>query len=151
MCDTLPAVDGEPVLLGRPVQRPEQGAALHDRPAPSRVDPDRAQGCQVDHQPAVGDRVAGRAVAAAPDADLEVVLAGRPDRGDHVPNARAPDDHPRTPVDDGVPDRPGLVVPGSPGSSTDPSSEPESFVAWHRPSTPDHDLRREVIGPMEPR
>ena len=35
--------DGEPVLLGRPVQRPEEGAALHDRPAVSRVDTDRAE------------------------------------------------------------------------------------------------------------
>ena len=100
----------EPVLLGRPVERPEEGAALHDRPALSWVDADRPQGCQVDHQPAVGDRVAGRAMAAAPDADLEVVLGGGPDCRDDVANTRAPDDHPRTPVDDGVPDGSGLVV-----------------------------------------
>jgi hypothetical protein len=42
-------------------------------------------------------------VAAAPDADLEALLAGRPDCGDHVSDTRASDDHTRTPVDDAIP------------------------------------------------
>jgi hypothetical protein len=45
----------------------------------NRVDTDTPHGGQVDHQPVVRDSVAGRAVCAAPDADLEPVLAGRPD------------------------------------------------------------------------
>ena len=102
--------DGEPVLLARPVQRSEQSPALHDRPPVARVDPDRTQRRQVDHQPVLGHGVARRAVAAAPDADLEVLLACRPDRGDDIAHAGTPDDHLRTPVDDRVPDRAGLVV-----------------------------------------
>jgi hypothetical protein len=49
---------------------------------------------------------------AAAHPDLKIVLAGEPDRRDHVVGARTAGDHPRTPVDHGIPDRARLVISG---------------------------------------
>jgi hypothetical protein len=106
---------GQAVLLRRAVERAEQRAALHPGPLSHRVDPYRAHRAEVDHQPVVGYGEAERAVPAAADSDLQVEVAGRADRGHHVRDADAADDHRRPPVHQGVPDRTRLVVPGVAG------------------------------------
>jgi hypothetical protein len=58
---------------------------------------------------------AGGAVAAAPDGDLDAVLAGEPHAGNDVGRVPAAHDGRWTLVDHGVVDGARLVIPGSPG------------------------------------
>jgi hypothetical protein len=106
---------GQAVGLGGPVERAEQRPALDPGPAAHRVDPHPAQHGEVDHQPVVRHGVAGDVVTAAPDADLEVVIAGVAHRGGDVPDAGAPHDQTRVPVDHRVPDAADPVVAGAAG------------------------------------
>ena len=106
---------GEPVLLCGHVECAEERAALDPGPTPFGIHPNGRERGQVDHHAALGHRQAEDAVSAAPDADLEVVLAGGTERGPHVVDARAPDDHPGSTVDHGVPDPAGVVVAGLTG------------------------------------
>ena len=84
VCETLPAVDGQPVRLAGDVEGAEQGAALHPRPPALGVDADAAHRRQVEHQPALGHGVPDDAVAAAPDAELQSLAAGQRDGVHHV-------------------------------------------------------------------
>src|SRR5205807_9630479 len=101
---------GQTVALRLDVERAEQRTTLHPGAAAGRVHLDTAHHGQVDHDPAVRHREAEHAVPAAAHADLQVEIARGTHRGDHVPDAGAPDDHPGTPVDHRVPHGASLVV-----------------------------------------
>ena len=77
-----------------------------------RVDRGAAQQRQVDDQGVVPYPEARRVVAAAPDRDLDAVLAGEPHAGDDVGGVTAAGDGRRVLVDHGVVDGAGLVIPG---------------------------------------
>jgi hypothetical protein len=77
-----------------------------------RVDRGAAQQRQVDDQGIVPYPKAGRVVAAAPDSELDAVLAGEPHAGDDVGGVAAAGDGGRVLVDHGVVDGARLVVPG---------------------------------------
>ena len=97
--------------LGGTVQSTQERSTPHPRPPGRRINPDLSQPGQVDHQTAIGHRVACGAVPATANADLEVPVTGHPDGRDDVLHAAGPHDHPRVPIDSGVPDHPGCVVP----------------------------------------
>ena len=63
------------------------------------------------------DSEAGDVVAAATDADLQVVLTGGADRGDDIADRGTPDDQLRAVIDHPIPDRPGGSYPRVPGVS----------------------------------
>jgi hypothetical protein len=105
-----PGRGGQPEPLGGAVQLAQQDAAGGADGALRRVDPDGPHQRQVDHQPAVDDGVAGHGVAAAPDRDRQVVVAGEADRPDHVVGPGAAGDQYRAAVDGAVPDPAGLLV-----------------------------------------
>ena len=100
----------QPVLLRGPVQVAKQGATLHPHPSGLRVDVHAIHPAEVDHQPALGHRVARKAVPAASDGDLQLVVASVSDGGGHVLRAGALDDRGRSLVDIGVPELACLVV-----------------------------------------
>ena len=102
--------DGQAVGVGggRDVGRGRAGLSP-GRPR-GRVDVDLLHLAEVDHQSAVGRRVAGAAVAAAPDGELEAGFAGDvDDRGD-VLRVRDPDDGRWVEIVVVVEDPAGLVV-----------------------------------------
>jgi hypothetical protein len=66
---------------------------------------------EVDHQPAVGDRLAGDVVAAAADRDLQSFAPGEVDRVGDVRRVQAARDDRGMPVDQPVVHATGLVVP----------------------------------------
>ena len=107
---------GEAEGLRGTVQGAEHRAALHPGVPRDRIDGDTVERGEVDHEPAVRDGEAGDVVAAAADADLQVVLTGGAHRGDDVVDRGAPGDQFRAVVDHLVPDRPGGVVPAGAGS-----------------------------------
>ena len=78
------------------------------------VDRGAAQQRQVDDQGVVRHPEPGRVVAAAPDGDLDAVLAGEPHAGDDVGGVPAARDGGRMLVDHAVVDGAGLVVAGIP-------------------------------------
>jgi hypothetical protein len=94
------------------VKRAEQGPALHPRALALGVDANATHRRQVDHQPVLGNREAQDRMPATPHPDLKTVLASKPDRDSHVAAARTANDHPRAPVDHGIPNRAGLVIAG---------------------------------------
>jgi hypothetical protein len=67
---------------------------------------------EVDHQAAVGDRLAGDVLAAATDRDLESRVPAEVDRVDDVGGVVTSRDHRGMLVDQAVVDAPGLVVAG---------------------------------------
>jgi hypothetical protein len=75
-----------------------------------RIDPDALHQRQIDHEPAVTERVAADAVAAGAHRDKQIVLAGEVERGDDVGDAGTAGDPAGSSVDSAVPDRAGLVV-----------------------------------------
>src|ERR1700736_4674969 len=93
------------MLLGRPVQRTEQRATLHPGALRNRIDPNRTHRGEIDHQPVIRDPLAEHAMSAATHADLEVEIAGRPNRCLHVGDAAAANDQAWSPVDHRVPYR----------------------------------------------
>jgi hypothetical protein len=110
-----PGRDGQPEALGGPVQLAQQDPAGGPGRAGRRVDPDRLEQRQVDHQPAVDDRMPGHGVAATPDRHRQLLLPGETDRLGHVVGPGAAADQRRPPVDGPVPDPPGLLVALLPG------------------------------------
>jgi hypothetical protein len=136
----VPARAGQPERLGPPVELAEQGATGgRGHPAPG-VDPDLGHGRQVDDDAAVAGREPGVAVAAAPDGDQQLLVAGEADGRDHVVGAGAAGDHRRVAVGGGVPDRPGPVVAGVAGEhhlALEPFAEGgERGEAWHGATVP---------------
>ena len=102
---------GEAERLCLAIELAPGGPALGPRGARGGIDAHGVHVAQVDHQAAVGRRIAGHAVATASHRDLEVVVAGEPDRRDHVRHAAAARDQRGTVVEHPVEDRPrGVVV-----------------------------------------
>ena len=104
--------DGEPVrgeggrqLAGRETRSGPGGPA-------GNVDVEIRQAAQVEQDPAVRRAVAGPAVAAAPDGQLEPGLAGQVDDIGDVAGVRGADDDRRPPVEPADEDGTGRVVPG---------------------------------------
>src|SRR6185503_3895243 len=102
----------EAVLLGSEVEVPEQRAAAGPCEPPRRVDADLVHAGQVDHEAAVGRRVADRAVPAAAYRDLEVALAPESDGGLDVGDARGSHDERGPPIEHRVPDASRSVIAG---------------------------------------
>src|SRR4029077_2312506 len=75
-----------------------------------RIDSSSLHRREVDHEPAVTERVAADAVATGAHANQEITLACEVDRGDDVGDACAAGDAGWAAVDRAVPDRAGLVV-----------------------------------------
>src|SRR6185436_9353308 len=76
------------------------------------VDGDVAHAAEMDHQAVVAGAVAREAVPAAAHRDLEVVIAGEPDRGRDVVGRRCARDHRGPAVDVAVPEAAPVVVAG---------------------------------------
>ncbi len=103
---------GEPMGSGGRgvLRRGETGA--DPRGAFLDVDVERSQIRQIELNAAIGAAVAGTAVAAAPNGDLQAGILRERDRPDDVLLAAGPDDGRRAEVVSAVEHRPGLVVPG---------------------------------------
>jgi hypothetical protein len=144
--DPLDRVDGEPELAAQPADPAAQGDAANadaravaerddqavdrggggqpagggsrlDPGGPSgRVDLDGPHRRQVDQQPALGAAVAGQAVTAAADRDLEAGAGGELQRPGDVPGVGRPDDQRRVEVAEQVVAPPGVVVAGVAGA-----------------------------------
>ena len=100
----------EAVLLRCGVELAERDAAAGSGRARGGIDLDRLQLAEIEHEPAVGERVAGDAVAASAHRDGEPLLARETDRDRDVLGARDADDAGRAPIDHPVPERARLVV-----------------------------------------
>ena len=100
----------EAVRLGGDVELAEERAAIRSGDPGLRIDLDAAHRGQVDDEAAVGAREPGRAVAAGPDHDLEVVLAREADRRGDLRGRRRPDDDRGSPIVDRVPEPARVVV-----------------------------------------
>ena len=100
----------ELVRLRRVVELGEQRAAADARDAPLGIDVGAAHPREVDHDAVVAGREAGDAVAAAPDGDDELLLAGEAERRDDILVPRRPHDQRRPAIDHAVPDRARGVV-----------------------------------------
>jgi hypothetical protein len=74
------------------------------------IDVDAFHGRQVDHQAAVGHRLAGDLVAAAAHRDLEFPFPGEVDGVDDIGGGQAAGDQRRALVDEPVVDVPGIVI-----------------------------------------
>ena len=112
---TIPAGAARPNACVARVELPEQRARLRGGRARLRIDADAVQLRHVDHDPAVADREAGEAVAAAAHRERQTRLLREPDRRDHVVGPRAARDQRRVAVDRPVPDLAVLVVAGVAG------------------------------------
>ena len=88
-------------------------AGLRPRGPLGRVDVQPAHGPEVEHEPAVGDAVARVAVAAAPDRQLQVVLAGERDGHRDVGGAGGTDDERGAAIERRVLQAPGRLVLGA--------------------------------------
>jgi hypothetical protein len=100
----------EAVCLGRDIELAEKCAAVRPCGAVLRVDRDAAHRREVDDQAAIGAGVAGRAVTARPDGELEGMVACEADRLRDFGRRRRADDARRMKVVDGVPQPSRLVV-----------------------------------------
>ena len=99
----------------------KQASRLRVRDGPLRLHPHAAHERHVEHQRAVGRGQARDVVAAALDAEQQVVGSRELHARDHVADAEAPHHRGGPSVDHGVPDGPGLVVAG---------------VGWHEQGSP---------------
>ncbi len=116
----------QPVLLGRPVDVPQQAARTCVRETGGRVHGDLAHAGHVEGHPAVGECRAGDVVAAALDAQQQAVVRGEPHDGGHVLGRDRLDDQHGCRGDHGVPDQDGLVpalVPGREQRAPEPGAE----------------------------
>ncbi len=100
----------ETVCLGGDIELAEQRAAVRPSGAPLRVDGHTAELGEVDHEPAVGGRVPGGAVAPGSDGDLEVTLPSEADGCRDVLHVLRADEDGRSPVEHRVPDPARVVV-----------------------------------------
>ena len=106
------AGDGEAVLLRRGVELAPADATAGDGGLRLRVDLDRLQQREVDHQAAVADGVAGGCVTAALHGDEQVVLAREVDALLDVVGVGGLGDQAGVLVDHAVEDVTGFVVAG---------------------------------------
>jgi hypothetical protein len=104
--------DGEAVLLRRAVELAEEDARIHANLARRGVDGDTPHRREVDHHAALRHRVAGRAVAAALDRDLEAAHPGVANGPADVVRVARPHDQCGAAVDRGVPETTRVVVAG---------------------------------------
>ena len=100
----------KPKELGLAVELAPEHAGFGARRPGLWVDADAFHRREVDHEPAVTERVAADAVATGAHRDKQITLAGEADRGDDVGDAGAAGDPGWAAVDRAVPDRAGLVV-----------------------------------------
>ena len=100
------------MLLGRPVQRTQKGAALYPRARLNRIDTNRTHRGEIDHQPVMRHPLAEHAMSTATNADLEVEIAGRPNSCPYVGDIAAANDEAWPPVDHRVPYRARRVIAG---------------------------------------
>ena len=77
------------------------------------IDSDALHRREVDHQPAVAERVPADAVATGADRDQQIALAREAHRRDHIGHARAAGDAGRMAVNRAIPDPAGSVVAGA--------------------------------------
>jgi len=143
----------EPERLRLAVDVPQRGTRLDPRRSLLGVDPYAGHRREVDDDPAITDGGSGDVVAAPANRHEEVVLADEVHAVDHVGHARTPEDEPRIPVDDPVPDGSRLVVvrftrtdhvPGEP--RTELLQDP---IRQHRPG-PLHDAAVLDVQDLEP-
>ena len=102
----------EAVDLGLAVELAPGHACLSARRAGGAVDADPLHRGDIDHQPAVRHRAAGRVVAAAAHRDLQSQRSAEQDRVRHVGHAAAAGDEGGALVDEPVVDPPRLLVTG---------------------------------------
>ena len=110
-----PADRRQPEELRLAVELAPEHAGLSARGARRRIDSDSLHRREVDHEPAVTERVAADAVATGAHADQQIALAGEADRGDDVGDTGAAGDAGRMAVNRAVPDPAGSVVAGAGG------------------------------------
>ena len=110
--EICPPVTARPWAWVACVQLAPEDTGLGAHGALLRVHFDALHRRQVDHHPAVVDRVAGQAVAAAAHGNEQVVFAGVGDGRHHIRRGFATGDHCRPPVDHAVPDLARLIVAG---------------------------------------
>jgi hypothetical protein len=92
------------------VQLAPEHAALGAGGTRLPIDVDAPHEREVDHQAAVGDGTAGDVVAAAADADLEILRAREANRVCDIRRVLAANDHCRSPIDQTVMNAPRIVV-----------------------------------------
>ena len=97
---------GQPEGLGLPVELAQPDPRLRPHRPAGQVDPHALHQGEVDHQPVVAHRQAGKAVAAASDRHGEPDPASEADGVDDVGHAGAAGDERRVPVDRTVPHPP---------------------------------------------
>ena len=107
---TIPPTVARPEVLRLAVELAPEHAGLGARGARRRIDSDSLHRREVDHEPAVTERVAADAVAAGAHRHLEIALAREANRRDDVGDSGAACDAGRAAVDRAVPDRARGVV-----------------------------------------
>ena len=102
----------EPEGGGGTVELTDGHARLRPSRGSDRIDVDALHQREVDHQPALGDRLAGDAVTAATNRDLESFAPAEVDSVGDVCRVQTARDHRGVLVDKPVVDAPSLVVSG---------------------------------------
>jgi hypothetical protein len=102
----------EPEGGGGTIELTDGHARLHPSRGSDRIDVDALHQREVDHQSAIGDRLAGDAVTAPSHRDLESFASAQVDRMGDVCRVQTARDHGGVLVDKPVVDAPSLVVPG---------------------------------------
>ena len=98
--------------LGLVIDVPERRTSFDVRDPPFGVHPDAAHSREIDHHASFGYGGTCHVVAAPTHGNLEVVITGKVDRCDDIRDSLAPDDEPRTLVDQTVPNPARLLVIG---------------------------------------
>ena len=101
---------GEPEVLRLAVELAPQHARLGARRPRCRVDADALHRRQVDHEPAIAERMPADPVATGAHRDEQIALARVANGRDHVGDAGAARDAGRPAVDRAVPDPAALVI-----------------------------------------
>ena len=100
----------QPMRLRGDIELAEEGTAVRACDPPRGVDLDTTHRGHVDEEPTVGTREARGAVAAGPDRDLEVMLAGESDGRGDLRRGRRADDGRGPSIVNRVPQPPRIVV-----------------------------------------
>ena len=137
----------EPECLRLPVELAEQHSGLSTPGASFGIDADAAHRSEVDHDPSVGDREPGEAVAPAPDGDLETGPAREPHGRQDVGDAGAVSDQRWGAVDRAVPDPAIVIVGGALGADERPP-ERRLELAKRRFVQPNIGGRRHRVGSL---
>ena len=105
-----PGRHGQSEGVGRMIHVPEQGATLDTGGPRDRIDPNATHAREIDDEAVIDGAETGSAVSAAPDGDVEPLVATEADCRDDVGDIGGTDDQRRASIDHAVLDAARVVV-----------------------------------------